>query len=108
MRDTVGDAISLLNVLHQGEEFVEHKGALLQQALVAERVRLSLLDAPQSEQDALDALSRKLRLSDGGVAPSGEAVNVVAVTTTPASETADDWTAFDDYEIGRASCRERV
>ena len=99
VRDTVGDAISLLNVLHQGEEFVEHKGALLQQALVAERVRLSLLDAPQSEQDALDALSRKLRLSDGGVAPSGEAVNVVAATTTPASETADDWTAFDDITL---------
>ena len=99
VRDTVGDAISLLNVLHQGEEFVEHKGALLQQALVAERVRLSLLDAPQSEQDALDALSRKLRLSDGGAAPSGEAANVVAATTTPASETADDWTAFDDITL---------
>ncbi|EHM54001.1 Hpt domain-containing protein, partial [Cardiobacterium valvarum] len=99
VRDTVGDAISLLNVLHQGEEFVEHKGALLQQALVAERVRLSLLDAPQSEQDALDALSRKLRLSDGGVAPSGEAANVVAATTTPASETADDWAAFDDIAL---------
>ena len=99
VRDTVGDAISLLNVLHQGEEFVEHKGALLQQALVAERVRLSLLDAPQSEQDALDALSRKLRLSDGGEAPSGEPVNAVAVTTTPASETADDWAAFDDIAL---------
>ena len=99
VRDTVGDAISLLNVLHQGEEFVEHKGALLQQALVAERVRLSLLDAPQSEQDALDALSRKLRLSDGGAVPSGEAVNVVAATTTPASETADDWAAFDDIAL---------
>ena len=99
VRDTVGDAISLLNVLHQGEEFVEHKGALLQQALVAERVRLSLLDAPQSEQDALDALSRKLRLSDGGVAPSGEPINAVAVTTTPASETADDWAAFDDIAL---------
>jgi len=99
VRDTVGDAISLLNVLHQGEEFIEHKGALLQQALVAERVRLSLLDAPQSEQDALDTLSRKLRLSDGGAAPSGEAANVVAATTTPASETADDWTAFDDITL---------
>ena len=99
VRDTVGDAISLLNVLHQGEEFVEHKGALLQQALVAERVRLSLLDAPQSEQDALDALSRKLRLSDGGDVPSGEPVNAVAVTTTPASETADDWAAFDDIAL---------
>ena len=99
VRDTVGDAISLLNVLHQGEEFVEHKGALLQQALVAERVRLSLLDAPQSEQDALDALSRKLRLSDGDNAPSGEAANAVAVTTTPASETADDWAAFDDIAL---------
>ena len=99
VRDTVGDAISLLNVLHQGEEFVEHKGALLQQALVAERVRLSLLDAPQSEQDALDTLSRKLRLSDGGAAPSGEAANVVAATTTPASETANDWTAFDDITL---------
>ena len=99
VRDTVGDAISLLNVLHQGEEFVEHTGALLQQALVAERVRLSLLDAPQSEQDALDALSRKLRLSDGGDVPSGEPVNAVAVTTTPASETADDWAAFDDIAL---------
>ena len=99
VRDTVGDAISLLNVLHQGEEFVEHKGALLQQALVAERVRLSLLDAPQSEQDALDALSRKLRLSDGGDVSSGEPVNAVAVTTTPASETADDWAAFDDIAL---------
>ena len=99
VRDTVGDAISLLNVLHQGEEFVEHKGALLQQALVAERVRLSLLDAPQSEQDALDALSRKLRLSDGGDIPSGEPVNAVAVTTTLASETADDWAAFDDIVL---------
>ena len=99
VRDTVGDAISLLNVLHQGEEFIEHKGALLQQALVAERVRLSLLDAPQSEQDALDALSRKLRLSDGGNAPSDEPVNAVAVTTTPASETADDWAAFDDIAL---------
>ena len=99
VRDTVGDAISLLNVLHQGEEFVEHKGALLQQALVAERVRLSLLDAPQSEQDALDALSRKLRLSDGGAVPSGEPVNAVAATTTPASEAVDDWTAFDDITL---------
>ena len=99
VRDTVGDAISLLNVLHQGEEFIEHKGALLQQALVAERVRLSLLDAPQSEQDALDALSRKLRLSDGGNAPSDEPVNAVAVTTTPASETADDRAAFDDIAL---------
>ena len=99
VRDTVGDAISLLNVLHQGEEFIEHKGALLQQALVAERVRLSLLDAPQSEQDALDTLSRKLRLSDGDTAPSGESVSEAAATTTPASETADDWAAFDDIAL---------
>ena len=99
VRDTVGDAISLLNVLHQGEEFIEHKGALLQQALVAERVRLSLLDAPQSEQDALDTLSRKLRLSDGDTAPSGESVSEAAATTTPASETADDWAAFNDIAL---------
>ena len=99
VRDTVGDAISLLNVLHQGEEFVEHKGALLQQALVAERVRLSLLDAPQSEQDALDALSRKLRLSDGGAAPSGEPVSEAAAATTPVNEVADDWAAFDDIAL---------
>ena len=99
VRDTVGDAISLLNVLHQGEEFIEHKGALLQQALVAERVRLSLLDAPQSEQDALDALSRKLRLSDGGAAPSGEPVSEAAAATTPVNEVADDWAAFDDIAL---------
>ena len=98
VRDTVGDAISLLNVLHQGEEFVEHKGALLQQALVAERVRLSLLDAPQSGQDALDALSRKLRLSDGGV-PSSAASAQATAATTPASDATDDWATFDDISL---------
>ena len=98
VRDTVGDAISLLNVLQQQDEFVEHKGALLQQALVAERVRLSLMDAPQSEQDALDALSRQLRLSDSGAgtAPAATAAVPTGESAAPASE---DWSAFDDITL---------
>ena len=98
VRDTVGDAISLLNVLQQQDEFVEHKGALLQQALVAERVRLSLMDAPQSEQDALDALSRQLRLSDSGAgtAPAAIAAVPAGESAAPASE---DWSAFDDITL---------
>ena len=98
VRDTVGDAISLLNVLQQQDEFVEHKGALLQQALVAERVRLSLMDAPQSEQDALDALSRQLRLSDSGAgtAPAATAAVPAGESAAPASE---DWSAFDDITL---------
>ena len=98
VRDTVGDAISLLNVLQQQDEFVEHKGALLQQALVAERVRLSLMDAPQSEQDALDALSRQLRLSDSGAGtvPAATAAVPAGESATPASE---DWSAFDDITL---------
>ena len=98
--DTVGDAVSLLNVLQEGEEFVEHKGALLQQALVAERVRLSLLDAPQSGQDALDALSRKLRLSDGATAAADEAAAPVQAIVAPAATAAaDDLTAFDGISL---------
>ncbi|MFC2752940.1 MAG: Hpt domain-containing protein, partial [Cardiobacterium sp.] len=98
VRDTVGDAISLLNVLQQQDEFVEHKGALLQQALVAERVRLSLMDAPQSEQDALDALSRQLRLSDSGAgtAPAATAAVPAGESAAPASE---DWSAFDNITL---------
>ena len=94
--DTVGDAISLLNVLQAQDEFVEHKGALLQQALVAERVRLSLMDAPQSEQQALDALSRQLRLSDGAGAAASAALSV-AETATAAVD--DEWAAFDDIAL---------
>ena len=94
--DTVGDAISLLNVLQAQDEFVEHKGALLQQALVAERVRLSLMDAPQSEQQALDALSRQLRLSDGAT-PAASAAIPVAETATAAVD--DEWAAFDDIAL---------
>ena len=96
VRDTVGDAISLLNVLQAQDEFVEHKGALLQQALVAERVRLSLLDAPQSEQQALDALSRQLRLSDGAASATSATVSV-AETATSAVD--DEWAAFDDIAL---------
>ena len=98
VRDTVGDAISLLNVLQAQDEFVEHKGALLQQALVAERVRLSLLDAPQSEQQALDALSRQLRLSDGA-APATGAAATVSVAETASSAVDDEWAAFDDIAL---------
>ena len=98
VRDTVGDAISLLNVLQAQDEFVEHKGALLQQALVAERVRLSLLDAPQSEQQALDALSRQLRLSDGA-APATGAAATVSVAETASSAVDDEWAAFDDITL---------
>ena len=98
VRDTVGDAISLLNVLQAQDEFVEHKGALLQQALVAERVRLSLLDAPQSEQQALDALSRQLRLSDGA-APAMGAAATVSVAETASSAVDDEWAAFDDIAL---------
>ena len=98
VRDTVGDAISLLNVLQAQDEFVEHKGALLQQALVAERVRLSLLDAPQSEQQALDALSRQLRLSDGA-APATCAAATVSVAETASSAVDDEWAAFDDIAL---------
>ena len=98
--DTVGDAVSLLNVLQEGEEFVEHKGALLQQALVAERVRLSLLDVPQSGQDALDALSRKLRLSDGATAAADEAAAPVQASVAPAATAAaDDLAAFDGISL---------
>ena len=98
VRDTVGDAISLLNVLQAQDEFVEHKGALLQQALVAERVRLSLLDAPQREQQALDALSRQLRLSDGA-APATGAAATVSVAETASSAVDDEWAAFDDIAL---------
>ena len=98
--DTVGDAVSLLNVLQEGEEFVEHKGALLQQALVAERVRLSLLDAPQSGQDALDALSRKLRLSDGATAAAdGAAAPGQASVAPAATAAADELAAFDGISL---------
>ncbi|WP_082161890.1 Hpt domain-containing protein [Cardiobacterium hominis] len=100
VRDTVGDAISLLNVLQAQDEFVEHKGALLQQALVAERVRLSLLDAPQSEQQALDALSRQLRLSDGAASATSATVSV-AETATSAVD--DEWAAFDDIALADES-----
>ena len=96
VRDTVGDAISLLNVLQAQDEFVEHKGALLQQALVAERVRLSLLDAPQSEQQALDALSRQLRLSDGAASATSA---TVSVAETASSAVDDEWAAFDDIAL---------
>ena len=102
VRDTVGDAISLLNVLQAQDEFVEHKGALLQQALVAERVRLSLLDAPQSEQQALDALSRQLRLSDGA-APATDAAATVSVAETATSAVDDEWAAFDDIALADES-----
>ena len=102
VRDTVGDAISLLNVLQAQDEFVEHKGALLQQALVAERVRLSLLDAPQSEQQALDALSRQLRLSDGA-APATGAAATVSVAETASSAVDDEWAAFDDIALADES-----
>ena len=102
VRDTVGDAISLLNVLQAQDEFVEHKGALLQQALVAERVRLSLLDAPQSEQQALDALSRQLRLSDGA-APATGAAATVSVAETATSAVDDEWAAFDDIALADES-----
>ena len=96
--DTVGDAISLLNILQQQDEFVEHKGALLQQALVAERVRLSLTDAPQSGQDALDALSRKLRLTDteATAAPVATTSTTTAVTS---SADEDDWSLLDDIVL---------
>ena len=96
--DTVGDAISLLNILQQQDEFVEHKGALLQQALVAERVRLSLMDAPQSGQDALDALSRKLRLTDteATAAPVATTSTTTAVTS---SADEDDWSLLDDIVL---------
>ena len=100
VRDTVGDAISLLNVLQAQDEFVEHKGALLQQALVAERVRLSLLDAPQSEQQALDALSRQLRLSDGAASATSA---TVSVAETASSAVDDEWAAFDDIALADES-----
>ena len=102
VRDTVGDAISLLNVLQAQDEFVEHKGALLQQALVAERVRLSLMDAPQSEQQALDALSRQLRLSNGA-APATGAAATVSVAETATSAVDDEWAAFDDIALADES-----
>ncbi|MDO4642295.1 MAG: Hpt domain-containing protein [Cardiobacteriaceae bacterium] len=105
--DTVGDAVSLLNVLQTGSEFVEHKGALLQQALVAERVRLSLLENPESEQSALDSLSRKLRLSDGQQAQD-IADNAVSPVTAGESDGLNDWAALSDIRLEEESTDKEV
>ncbi|MDO4776614.1 MAG: Hpt domain-containing protein [Cardiobacteriaceae bacterium] len=66
VQSTVGDAIDLLNILKNQDEFFEHQGALLQQAAVAEAVREALMqDREMGEsQGSFVQISRQLRLHE--------------------------------------------
>lgn len=66
VQETIGDATDLLLILQQQESFVEPKGALLQQAVVAEEVRNALAKAPNASDADLKRLGDQLRLGGSG------------------------------------------